>query len=233
MCGILVARSGGLSAQPAAQAPPAPTPQQRVEMLQQWLKASQAQMRSYQWIETTVVSKDGEQKSRTQKTCYYGADGALQKVPVADDASTQDSGRDPILGRRLRESAKKDATEYMQDAAALVHSYIPPDPARIQQVVGAGKFSVNVVNPGSSVALQFKDYLKPGDQLSVTVDLPTNRLLGIDVASYLDSPQDAVQLDVAMGVLPDGTIYAARSVLDAKAKDITVTVENSGYRKIN
>jgi hypothetical protein len=40
-----------------------------------------------------------------------------------------------------------------------------------------------------------------------------------------------VLLDVGMGVLPDGTIYTARTVLDAKAKGLTVTVENTGYRK--
>ncbi len=37
----------------------------------------------YQWIETTVISLKGEEKSRKQNQCYYGADGKVQKVPVA------------------------------------------------------------------------------------------------------------------------------------------------------
>ena len=61
--------------------------------------------------------------------------------------------------------------------------------------------------------------------------MPTNRLLGMQVSSYLDSPEDAVVLNVEMGVLPDGTIYAAKTTLNAKAKEMTVTVENSGYRR--
>jgi len=32
-------------------------------------------------------------------------------------------------------------------------------------------------------------------------------------------------------VLPDGTIYTARTTLNVKAKEMTVTVENSGYRR--
>lgn len=38
--------------------------------------------------------------------------------------------------------------------------------------------------------------------------------------------------DVGMGVLPDGTIYTAKTVLYAQAKGLTVTVANTGYRKI-
>ena len=62
--------------------------------------------------------------------------------------------------------------------------------------------------------------------------MPTNRLLAIGVNSYLDTRDDVVSLDVTMSVLPDGTIYAEKSILDAKAKGITVTVENAGYRRI-
>ena len=48
--------------------------------------------------------------------------------------------------------------------------------------------------------------------------------------SFLET-EDAVVLNVEMGVLPDGTIYAKRTTLDAKAKGITVNIENSGYRR--
>ena len=200
-------------------------------MLQQWMKASQAQLRGYEWVETTFIAKGGEEKSRKQNTCYYGADGKVQKSPIADAAESQDSGREKRLGKRLKESAKEEMTAYMQSAVQLVHSYVPPDPARIQQAVNAGKFSANVLEPGRRVQLDFKDYLKAGDVLSTQIEMPTNRLLGVGVSSYLDSPDDPVRLDVGMGVLPDGTIYTAKTVLDVKAKGLTVTVENTGYRK--
>jgi len=223
LCGILAA------GHTAAQQPANPTPQQRAAMLQQWLKASQMQLRGYEWVETTVVAKDGQEKSRKQNRAYYGADGKVQKTPIDDGSASQSGGREGRLGKRVKEAAKEQMTDYMQSAVQLVHSYVPPDPARIQQVIGAGKFSASP--SGQQVRLDFKDYLKAGDTLSMKLDMPTNRLLGINVSSYLDSPADPVLLDVGMGVLPDGTIYTAKTVLDAKAKGLTVTVENSGYRK--
>lgn len=223
--GLLLAQTAPL--QPAQSVPP--TPQQRAAMLKQWLAASQAQLRGYEWIETTVISKGGEEKSRKQNTCYYGVDGQLQKVPVASDAAPESGPRGP-LRKKIAANKKEEVTAYMQSAAALVHEYVPPEPTRIQQSVNAGKMSANMVQAGQVVRLDFKDYLKPGDVLSVNLELPTNRLLGVSVSSYLDTKNDAVHLDVGMGVLPDGTIYTEKSTLQAPAEGITVTVENTGYR---
>ncbi len=64
------------------------------------------------------------------------------------------------------------------------------------------------------------------------IELPTNRLLGLSVNSYLDSTSDAVVLNVTMAVLPDGTIYAGHTELNAIAKKVTVTVDNSDYRHL-
>ncbi len=226
--GALVALAAASGA--SAQSPPAPTPEQRVATLKQWLQASQAQLRAYEWIETTTVALKGEEKSQAQKSCYYGADGAVQKVPVGGAGGTEAGPRGP-LRKRVAENKKEELSEYMQAAVALVHSYVPPDPNRIQQALKSGKLAVKIVEPGRRVQLEFRDYLKAGDVLAIDIELPTNRLLGMQVSSYLDTPDDAVKLDVTMGVLPDGTIYTAKSSLDAPAKALNVTVENTGYRR--
>jgi hypothetical protein len=215
-----------------AQAPQGapPTPQQRVAMLKQWLQASQAQLRSYEWVETTVIAKGGEEKSRKQNTCYYGVDGKLQKVPAAEPAA--DSGGGGRLKQRIVAKKKEEIADYMKSAAELVHAYVPPDSNRIQQSVNAGKMTMSPQDGGRRVQLVFKDYLKAGDSLGVDIETATNRLLGMSVSSYLDdSTSDAIQMNVAMGVLPDGTIYTAKSSLAAPAKDLTVVIENTGYRK--
>ena len=227
----------GLSALVQAQQPQAaPTPQQRVAMLKQWLQASQQQLRTYEWVETTVIAKGGEEKKREQKSCYYGADGALQKVPLGSSAADSSGGPPGVLplGRMAKRHAKhhqQEVADYMKSAAALIHSYIPPDPNRIQQSLSTGHMAINPVEPGRRTRLVFSDYLKAGDQLAVEIEVPTNRLLGMSVSSYLeDSRDDAVKVDVSMGVLADGTIYTEKTVLQAPAEDITVTVENTGYR---
>ena len=119
----------------------------------------------------------------------------------------------------------------MKSAVALVKSYVPPSPARIQAAKDAGKVSIDVLEPGKRARINFRDYEKPGDNLGMEVDLVSNRPLGVKVSSYLDDPKDAVTLDVRMGQLNDGTTYAANVTLDAKAKSLTVTMQNSGYRK--
>lgn len=236
MLSLLLIAAFDLPAAMAQQAQPPPTPQQRAAMLKQWLAASQAQMRTYEWIETTTVSVKGEVKSTQQKRCYYGADGVLQKVPVSE-AQEKSGGPPGILapGRlvKMAEAHKKEElTAYMKSAAELIHSYVPPDPAVIQQVVQGGRLGMQMLEPGKRVRLDFADYRKPGDKLGVEIEMPTNRLLGLAVNSYLEKPEDSITLKVTMSVLPDGTIFAQHSVLDAPAEKLSVSIENSGYRRL-
>ena len=119
----------------------------------------------------------------------------------------------------------------MKQAVALVKTYVPPDPARIQAVKEAGKVSLEMPGAGKGARLNFSGYAKPGDMLSVEVDPTTNRLMGLTVATYLDDAEDSVTLDVRFASLPDGTGYPATEALVAKAKNLSVNVTNSGYRR--
>lgn len=205
-----------------------PTAAERAAMLKATMAASQAVLRQYQWIETTVVSLKGDEKSRKQEQCYYGADGGVQKIQLSKSA-------EPKKKRGLRgaiaENKKEELTDYMKSAVALVKSYVPPSPARIQAAKDMGKVSIEILEPGKRARLNFRDYEKPGDNLGVEVDLVTNRPLGLKVSTYLEEAADAVTLDVRMGQLNDGTSYPSDVTLDARAKNLKVTVTNSGYRK--
>jgi hypothetical protein len=215
----------------AGQIAPAQAPlsvPERVAALKTNLAASQANLRQYEWIETTVVSLNGEEKSRKQQRCYYGADGVLQKVVV--DASPPPEKKFGLRGRIIANKTAE-LTTYMQSAVSLVKSYVPPDPARIQAAKDAGKVSIDVVIPGQSARINFRDFQKPGDNLGVGIDIASNRVSGLTVASYLDSPADVVTMTASMAQLDDGTSYTTNITLNAPAKNLTVTVQNSGYRK--
>jgi hypothetical protein len=204
--------------------------QDRVAALKTTFGASQAKLRQYEWIETTVVSLNGEEKSRKQQRCYYGADGVLQKVLV--DASPPPPPKPGLRGRIIANKTAE-LTDYMKSAVSLVKSYLPPDPAKIQASQNAGKVSIQVLDPGKRAQVNFHDYQKPGDNLAVVINLANNVVAGIGVSSYLDSPTDVVTLDAKMGQLNDGTIYTSDITLNAAAKNLTVTVQNTGYRKTN
>jgi hypothetical protein len=201
---------------------------QRVAQLKQSMAHDQQAIRQYEWIETTVVSLKGNEKSRQQKRCYYGAEGSLQKVVV--DASPPAAKKRGLRGRVVANKTEE-MTDYMKRAVALVKTYVPPDPARIQASKDAGNVGLDMPGGGRGARLNFRNYEKPGDVLTVEVDPTTNRLIGITVASYLDDPKDAVTLDVRFADLQDGTGYPATEALVAKAKNLSVDITNSGYRK--
>jgi Rieske Fe-S protein len=212
-----------------------PSPQQRVAALKQSMQESQTKLRQYEWTETTIISLKGEEKARTQKRCYYGADGKLQKVPIGSPAPPQQpeasGGRRGRVKAQIVENKKDDMKEYMERAAALVQQYVPPQPADIQRARDAGKVTANPAGPGL-VRLEFPDYLKPGDRLSIDVDAAANQLRALTVASYLDQSKDAVVLAAQLGTLADGTSYTSQTTLDAAAKNIRVVIQNAGHRPL-
>jgi len=214
-----------LAPAPSAQ----PDPSAKVAAIKEWIAQSKAHLKNYQWIETTVVSLKGEVKTTKVANCYYDVTGTLQKVQTSETAPKPKPG---IRGAIAKDKTK-DMTEYMDKAVALVKSYMPPNGEKIQASKDAGKMSVDFLPGGKNVRLNFHDYEMPGDNLSVSLDPATNRPLGFGVDTYIDDAKDAVVLAVTVGTLPDGTGYADKITLDAKAKEIQVTVTNSGYRKSN
>jgi hypothetical protein len=208
-----------------------PTAAEHVAQLKAVLAASQAVLRQYEWIQTTIVSVKGEEKSRKQERCFYGADNAVQKVTLSQSAPPPKPRG--LFRRKIAESKQKEMTEYMNNAVSLVSSYVPPNPARIQAAKDMGRIAIEILQPGIRARLNFRDYERPGDNLGVEVDLVSDRPLGLKVDTYLEDAKDTVSLDVRMGQLNDGTTYPSEVTLDAPAKTVRVTVKNGGYSKLN
>jgi hypothetical protein len=200
----------------------------KVAAFKQSLAQNQKRLQQYQWIETTIVSLKGEEKSRIQKQCHYGPDGKVQKQQISAPPEQQSKGG---LRGRIVAKKKEEMTDYMQQAVALVHQYVPPDSDRIQAAKDAGKLSFSPLGQGA-IRLDFHDFVKPGDSLSITLDASNLAIQKIDVKSYLDSQDDAVTLSVTFASLNDGVSYPANSVLTAPAKNIQVVVENVNYQKM-
>jgi hypothetical protein len=68
--------------------------------------------------------------------------------------------------------------------------------------------------------------------MGIDVDVKALLLSALTVSTYLDKKDEAVTLDVRFGAMGDGTGYAARTTLEAKAKNIRVVLENSGHRPL-
>ena len=78
----------------------------------------------------------------------------------------------------------------------------------------------------------FTNYAQPGDKMSLTFDTAAKKITTLSVDTYMGEEKDKVTLQVQMGSLPDGTNYAQQTVLNASAKNLTVTTTNSNYQRL-
>lgn len=208
-----------------------PSTADRVAAFKQSLAQNKVRLARYQWIETTTVSLKGDVKSVKQKQCYYGADGKVQKVDITPPAPPEQpsGGR---LKQRIVANKKEELTDYMQQAVATIEQYVPPNPELIKYSKETNNIQVTPPNQSGVLRVNIPNFIKAGDLLSGGLNALNNSITDINVSTYVDDPKDAVTLAITFSLLPDGTSYTGRSVLDAKSKNITVVVENSGYRPL-
>jgi hypothetical protein len=192
------------------------------------LAKNQEALKQYTWLETTETSLKGEVKSKTQNECSYGPDGKVQKKLVS--APPEKKAPPKGLKGKVVENKVDDLKDYMKSTAGLIKLYVPPDPAKMQAAMQTGKGAMTQPGAGKAV-LTFSDYALPGDKFSLTFDTASKKILGVDINSYLEKPDDKVTLSVGFTSLPDGTNYQSNSLLDVTAKKVQVKTTNSGHKK--
>jgi hypothetical protein len=202
--------------------------QDKVAALKQSLSANEKLQKQYRWVETTVISLKGEEKSRIQKQCFYGPDGKVQKQQLT--APPQESAPGGVKGK-IAAKKKEEITATMKQAVALVQSYVPPDPQRIQAVKSAGNLAMNSTGP-DSIRLDLRNYVKSGDTLSLGLDTARNAIQTVSVKSYLESEKDAITLEVTFARLREGLSYPGNIVLNVPGEKIQVVVQNSNYQRV-
>jgi hypothetical protein len=201
--------------------------QEKFAAVKQSVQENKQRLLQYQWMETTQLTLKGDQKPPSESMCQYGPGGQVQKTPISAPPPPPSGGR---IKQRIIADKKAEMQEYMGDVKNLLALYVPPDPQKMQQAFQAGKASLNPI--GGMVNLIFKDYAQPGDQLTLTFDAASKRVVSLSVDTYMGESKDAVTLQVQMASLPDGTNYVQQTVLNATAKQLVVTTTSSGYHKL-
>jgi hypothetical protein len=202
--------------------------QETVGMIKKNLADSKEKIKKYEWIETTTTFMNGEQKSLKQVQCYYSVDGKLTKVETGASTKAKTPGG---LRGKIAENKKEELTDYMKKAIAKIQTYLPPDPEKIQKIYAGGTTSIQVLEPGKKFKLSFPDYNEKGDILSISVDKVNQKIMAVAVTTSVEDPSEKVVFNVNYKDLPDGTQYAASTILDAQAKKVKITIDNSGYKK--
>jgi hypothetical protein len=199
-----------------------------IAMIKTNLATSKANLKTYEWIETTTTFIKGKEKSKKQNQCYYSVDGKLTKVSTA--ATTPEKKKGGLRGKII-ENKKEEMADYVKAAIAKIQTYIPPASAKLQKIYGDGKAAIAVLEPGKKFKLSFPDYNEQGDMLTMSVDVEKRMLLGMSVSTSIDKPSEKVVFDLNYSTLPDNTQYPSNITLDATAKNLKIVMENSGYKK--
>ena len=205
-----------------------PDMKETIDMIKKNLTNSKANMVNYEWLETTTTFLKGEQKSVKQNQCYYSVDGKLTKVETGGGTQAKEKGG--IRGKAIA-NKKEDMADYVKACVAKVQTYLPPDAAKLQQIYGAGKTSIQVLEPGKKFKISFPDYNVKGDMLSISVDKANQKLMVLEVSTYVDDPKEKVVFNVTYSDLPDGTQYAGSTTLDAVDKNLKIVIVDSGFKK--
>jgi hypothetical protein len=204
-----------------------PELQQKAAAAKEAAARNQQALHSYSWITKTELSLKGEVKNTKIESCKYGPDGKVQKTEL-----TEPPEQHKQRGLKGRVIAKKtgEMKEELEASAALVQQYVPPSAEKIQAVIAAGKLSI--VPGGATSAIRFADYEKAGDGLTLTLDSASKSMRQISVDTWLEKPERKVTLAVSFQSLPDGTSYAASTVLSIPGDHLEVRIENSNYQKL-
>ncbi|MGZ8822218.1 MAG: hypothetical protein ACXWX1_12960 [Aeromicrobium sp.] len=174
------------------------------------------------------MSLKGEVKATKVDRCRYGPDGKVQKTPVVEPPPPEKK-----RGLKGKIVAKKtgEMKEELEAAVALVQQYVPPSPGLMQVVMNAGTASLSQAGPGF-LALKFPGYAKQGDALTLTFESAVKTLHKLEVSTWPDEPDNAVQLMVTMRALLDGTSHPSNIVFGMPKRQIEVRITKSNYQKL-
>lgn len=200
---------------------------ENIALIKKNLSESKAEMKKYEWIETTTTFLNGEQKGVTQKQCYYAVDGKLTKVETGGSTEAKKPGG---LRGKIVENKKAGISDYVKKAVAKIQTYLPPDSQKIQKIYADGKVSIQVLEPNKKFKLNFPDYNEMGDLLSISLDMPAKKIMAMDVSTSVENPKEKVVFNITYSNLPDGTQYPGKTTLDAQAKNLKIVIENSGFK---
>jgi len=206
--------------------------QQRVEEIKQAAAKNKQSLAQYTWVEQVTISLKGEQKKQEHFQIRLGPDGKPQKTSLdpPEEASEPSGGR---LKRHIVEKKKEEYKEYADEMKELAQQYVPLTQELLQKAFEQGNITLGTESGDpNEIQLVIHSYLKPNDALTLTFDRSQKSMTGIKISSYMDDPQDAMNLTVQFSRLPDGTNHVSGMVVDGVKKQLSVATQNSNYQHI-
>jgi hypothetical protein len=209
-----------------------PELQERVAEVKQAIAKNKQQLGQYMWDQLVIISLKGEQKKQEHFQVRLGPDGKPQKTSLDPPSEPTESGG--RLKRHIVEKKKEEYKEYADNMKSLAQMYVPPERELLEHAYQQGNIMIGPAAGGvpNELRLVIKDYLKPGDSLTLFFDKAQKELLRIEIASYMDDTKDAMNLTVQFTPLPDGTNHVSSMIIDGVSKQLNVAIQNSNYQHL-
>jgi hypothetical protein len=201
---------------------------QKVQAVKQAAAANKQALARYTWQEQQVISLKGEVKKTVSYQVSVGPGGQQQKIELGSTAAPPPSGG--RLKQRIVAKKTNEFEQYGQDVAALVKQYAPPDPQLLQQAYQQGNISIQLGGTPGTTTLVIKNYIKPGDSMTLIFSQASKSILSLQVATYLSGPSDVVTMAVRFSKLPAGVNYVSNVQVNGVSKQMTVALTTFNYQ---
>ena len=175
-----------------------------------------------------TVAVDGAVKQTSISSCKYSASSPKPVCTEISSTPAEQPSGGPIKKKKMTE-AIAEMKAYMGSVKELVGLYVPPQSAKIDASMQKGGVSTAPNPSAGTVSLVISNYELPGDKYTIVVGMTDSQLRNVNIDSYLNEPSSVVALAVTYAALKDGTHYAEKTVLNATAKKIVVTITTTNY----
>jgi hypothetical protein len=206
-----------------------PDMQAKIAQVAEASKANKMALSHYNWQESVTTSIKGEVKKQQLFLVNIGPDGQQQKSEI--NAQPDQAGGGP-LKRHIVAKKKAEYKDYGEQIADLARQYTTPDPGRLQQAYQQGNISLQLGGGENIMTLIIKNYIKPGDSMTLVFNKANKSIQNVRVASYLDDPKDAVTIAAQFAKLPNGINHVTGTQINGASKQLTVVTQNSNYQPL-
>ena len=206
-----------------------PEMQQKVAELKQAIATNKQELAQFTWVEQVTIILKGEQKKQEHFQVRLGPDGKPLKTSLDPPPSPPE--REGLLKKHIVEKKTEEYKDYADQIKALIQQYVPPDKDKIQQAYQAGNIMMGpAAGAPGEYRLVLSNYVKQGDNMTIVMDKAQKNIVGLNIATYLNDPSDAVKVSVQWARVPGGPNHVASETIDGVSKQLTIAIQNSNYQ---
>ena len=203
--------------------------QQQGAALLTGMAANAQQLRQYTFKQRTEMYHKGELKNARVEEVHYSASGERISIPLDEQKSQSDAPRrgpgHRIVAKKMTEK-KEEMKDYIDRLKALAERYPGTDSGKLKDAIAKAEI---ITGGGSGLTrIRMRDYVKPGDSMTMSFDQATKRPVKTEITTFLDD--GPVSVVIAFDQLHDGPNYPGEIVITSITKQVEVRVFTYEYR---